>query len=151
MAYWLMKSEPTTYSIDDLERAGTDAWDGVRNHQARNHLRAMRRGDRAFFYHSSCPQPAVVGVMEIVREAYPDPTAFDPRSPYHDPRSTPEAPRWYAVDVRFVERLPKPVPLAAIKADPALAELPLVRRGSRLSVMPVTPAQWRRILALARG
>ena len=149
MACWLMKSEPSVYSIEDLERAGTDAWDGVRNYQARNYLRAMRRGDRAFFYHSNCPEPAVMGVMEIVREAYPDPTALDPASPYHDPKSTADRPRWSAVDVRFVERLPHPVPLAAIKADPALAELPLVRRGNRLSVMPVTVAQWRRILELA--
>jgi len=151
MAYWLMKSEPGTYAIDDLERAGTDSWDGVRNYQARNHLRAMRRGDQALFYHSSCPAPGVVGIMEIVREAYPDPTALDPQSPYHDPRSTPEAPRWSAVDVRFVRRLRRLIPLAELKTQPALADLPLVRRGNRLSVMPLTREQWQAILALERG
>ncbi len=151
MAYWLMKSEPEVFSLDDLARRPrqTEPWDGVRNYQARNYLSAMRKGDLAFFYHSNCPEPAVVGIVEIVREAYPDSTAFDPRSEYYDPKSTPARPRWVRVDVRFEQRLPRPVTLAEIKADAALADLPLVKRGNRLSVMPVTAAQWKRVLALA--
>ncbi|ROR34722.1 EVE domain-containing protein [Inmirania thermothiophila] len=152
MTYWLLKSEPATYGIDDLAAApdGTDAWDGVRNHQARNFLRAMRVGDRAFFYHSNCRRPAVVGIVEVVREAYPDPTAFDPASPYHDPRADPRRPRWFAVDVRLVERLPRPVTLAELRAEPALEGLLILRRGNRLSVTPVAPAHWAHILAMAR-
>jgi predicted RNA-binding protein with PUA-like domain len=151
MAYWLMKSEPAVFSLDDLIRRPhqTEHWDGVRNYQARNYLRAMRKGDLAFFYHSNCPEPAVVGIVEIAREAYPDFTAFDPKSQYYDPKSSPERPRWFMVDVRFKARLPRPVTLNEIKAERALSELPLVQRGSRLSVMPVSAAQWQHILALA--
>lgn len=149
MNYWLMKSEPDVYSIDDLERAGVDHWEGVRNYQARNMLRdAMKAGDLAFFYHSNCKTPAIVGIMEIVREGYPDPTAFDPASKYYDPKSDPARPRWYMVDVKYVRHLERPLPLSELKRHPELADLPLVRRGNRLSIMPVTPAQWAFILGL---
>lgn len=152
MNYWLLKSEPAVFSIDDLCRApgGRDHWDGVRNYQARNHLRAMAVGDQAFFYHSNCTTPAIVGIVEICRAAYPDFTAFDPDSPYYDPKSTPDKPRWFMVDVRFLHRLPREVSLQELKRQPELAELPLVRRGCRLSVMPVTSDQWRFILHLAQ-
>lgn len=151
MAYWLLKSEPSVFGLDDLARRPkkTEHWDGVRNYQARNYLRAMRRGDLAFFYHSNCAIPGVVGIVEIVREAYPDCTAWDPNSEYYDPRSTPQQPRWFMVDVRLRRRLPRTVTLAEIKAHPALADMPLVQRGSRLSVMPVTARQWHTILELA--
>lgn len=153
MAYWLMKSEPAVFGLDDLAQRPkkTEHWDGVRNYQARNYLRAMRKGDLAFFYHSNCANPGVVGIVEIVREAYPDFTAWDPKSPYYDPKSSPERPRWFMVDVRFRSRLPRPVTLAEIKAHPAAADMPLVQRGCRLSVMPVTPRQWNAILKLGRG
>ncbi|BBD80905.1 EVE domain-containing protein [Aerosticca soli] len=148
MKYWLMKSEPTAFSIDDLARRGTEPWDGVRNYQARNYLRQMRVGDQAFFYHSNCAEPAIVGLVEVVTEAYPDPSQFDPDSPYFDPKSSREAPRWSLVEVRFERKLARPITLRELKADPALAGLALLQRGHRLSVMPVTPAQWRHILAL---
>lgn len=148
--YWLMKSEPDVFSIEHLrERPGrTEHWDGVRNFQARNFMRAMRRGDLAFFYHSSCPEPGVAGIVEIVREAYPDFTAWDPRSPYHDPRSTPEKPYWYMVDVRFKRRLGRLIPLAELRANPKLEHMRLLARGNRLSILPVTPAEWEAILAM---
>ncbi len=148
-----MKSEPAVFSLDDLARRPkkTEHWDGVRNYQARNYLCAMRKGDLAFFYHSNCVQPAVVGIVEIVREAYPDFTAWDPKSEYYDPQSTPQRPRWFMVDVRFRRRLPRPVTLAEIKAHPAAADMPLVQRGSRLSVMPLTARQWNTILELGSG
>jgi len=149
MAHWLMKSEPDVFGIDDLERQRTAPWEGVRNYQARNFMRdGMRKGDLAFLYHSSCAEPAVVGIMEVCREAYPDPTQFDRKSPYHDAASTREAPRWLMVDVRFRRRLRRPVTLTALRAAPGLADLALLRRGNRLSVMPVGGAEWERILAL---
>lgn len=149
MAYWLLKSEPSVFSIDDLEQRGVSLWDGVRNYQARNFLRAMQAGDQAFFYHSSCAEPGIVGIMQVVRTAYPDPTQFDPHSPYFDPKASPRAPRWDSVDLRFVRRFPAVLGLAVLKATPALAGLALVQKGSRLSVMPVTPAEWQAILRLA--
>ena len=143
MAYWLMKSEPDVFGIDDLERVRTTAWEGVRNYQARNFMRdGMKRGDPAFFYHSSCEAPGIVGIMEVVREAYPDRTQFDRKSDYYDADSTRESPRWLVVDVRFRRRLKRPITLDELKRHRELANLPLVRRGNRLSVMPVTPAQW---------
>jgi predicted RNA-binding protein with PUA-like domain len=149
MAHWLMKTEPDVFGIDDLERAGRTAWEGVRNYQARNFMRdGMRKGDLAFLYHSSCAVPAVAGIMEICREAYPDPTQFDRRSPYHDPASKPDAPRWFVVDVRFRRRLRRPVTLEQIRAVKGLAGLALVKRGNRLSVMPVGEREWALILAL---
>jgi predicted RNA-binding protein with PUA-like domain len=148
MAHWLLKSEPDVFSIDDLQRLRTTGWEGVRNYQARNYMRdGMKRGDLAFFYHSSCARPGIAGVAEVVREARPDPTQFDRRSPYYDPGSSPEAPRWLMVDVRFRRRMKRLITLEELKGHRQLAALPLVRRGNRLSVMPVTPAQWAFILA----
>jgi predicted RNA-binding protein with PUA-like domain len=143
-----MKSEPDVFGIDDLAREGTTSWEGVRNYQARNFMRAMRKGDAAFLYHSGCATPAVAGIMTIVREAYPDPTQFDRRSPYYDPKSTPDRPRWLTVDVRFRRRLRRAIPLAELRGQRALAGLALLRRGNRLSVMPVSDAHWECILGL---
>jgi predicted RNA-binding protein with PUA-like domain len=154
MNYWLLKSEPEVYGIDDLaaEPAQTDHWDGVRNYQARNMMRDdMKVGDQAFFYHSRCEKPAVVGIVEIVREGYPDPTAYDPNAGYYDPKSDPDNPRWFMVDVKFMRKLVRPVTLAEIKAHPDLEEMLLVRRGQRLSIMPVTAQQWRVILDLEKS
>ncbi len=151
MNYWLLKSEPSTFSIDDLRRAedGRDHWDGVRNYQARNFIRDMAVGDLAFFYHSNCPQPGIVGIVEICRAAYPDFTAFDPQSPYYDPKSSPEQPRWYMMDVRYRQTFPRLIGLAELKQHEALQALPLVRRGNRLSIMPVGEAEWHYIMSLA--
>lgn len=146
MATWLLKSEPSVFSIDDLQARGTALWDGVRNYQARNFLRAMQAGDEALFYHSSCAEPGIVGRMTIVCTAYPDPTQFQPDSPYFDSKSPPDNPRWDSVDVRFAEKFSRVMPLAELKAMPALAGLALVQKGSRLSVMPVSAAEWTAIL-----
>ena len=153
MRYWLMKSEPEVFGLDDLAaRPGqTEPWDGVRNYQARNMMRdEMRPGDRVFFYHSNCTVPGIVGIAEIASEPRPDPSAFDPESKYHDPKSDPASPRWYLVDVRYIRHLRRVIPLAELKthAAGALEGLPLVRRGNRLSIMPVTPEQWVFILSL---
>ena len=153
MGYWLMKSEPDVFGIDDLAARPrqVEPWDGVRNYQARNMLRdAMKVGDLAFFYHSNCDPPAIVGIVQIVREGYPDETQFDPEAKYYDPRSARAQPRWYCVDVKFKRRLKRAVTLPELKAhaDGPLAGLPLLARGSRLSVMPVTPAQWEFVLSL---
>jgi predicted RNA-binding protein with PUA-like domain len=153
MAYWLMKSEPDVFGIDHLKarKGRTEPWDGVRNYQARNMMRdEMRRGDQVFFYHSNCAQPGIVGIMEVVREGYPDHTAFDPQAKYFDPKSDPENPRWYMVDVRYVRHLRRNITLAELKgyADGPLAGLPLLRKGNRLSIMPVTTGQWQHILSL---
>lgn len=150
MRYWLMKSEPSTYSIDDLASARdqTDYWDGVRNYQARNFMRDdMKMGDQAFFYNSNCKLPAIVGIMKIVREGYPDFTAFDPKDPHYDPGSSKENPRWCMVDVQYVRHLQRPLSLTELKTYPQLSELPLVKRGTRLSIMPVTKQQWQFILS----
>ena len=148
--YWLMKTEPDAFSIDDLARVGTEPWNGVRNYQARNHMRQMQPGDGVLFYHSSCAVPAIVGTATIGSEAYPDPTQFDPKSDYHDPKSTREHPRWSLVDVRFERKLKRAIPLEEIRAhaDELGEEFALIRRGSRLSVLPVTPAQWKLLLSL---
>ena len=149
MNHWLMKSEPDTFSIDDLKRKGKEAWDGVRNYQARNYMRdGMRKGDKVFFYHSNCAEPGIVGVAEVVTEAYPDPTQFDPKSNYFDPGSSRDNPRWMLVEVKFVKKLKRTITLKELQGDPALAEMPLVRKGNRLSVMPVAAAEWRHILTL---
>jgi predicted RNA-binding protein with PUA-like domain len=151
MAYWLMKSEPEAFSIDDLERVGVEPWDGIRNYQARNMIRdEMQPGDRAFFYHSNTKVPGIAGIMEIVSPPRPDPTAFDPNEKYHDPKSDPDKPRWYLVDVRYVRHTRRLIPLPELKADPALEGMPLLRRGNRLSIMPVTDEQWEHILSLER-
>ena len=151
MAYWLMKSEPETFGIDHLQTqpARTEHWDGVRNYQARNMMRdEMKLGDLAFFYHSNCAEPGIVGIMEVVKESYPDFSAFNPASPYFDPKSSAENPRWFMVDVKFVRKLSRPLSLKQLKALPELADLALVRRGNRLSIMPVSASQWEFVLSL---
>lgn len=151
MNYWLMKSEPSEFSYDDLmARPGQiEPWDGVRNYQARNMLRdQMKRGDAVLFYHSNCAEPGIVGIAEIAREGYPDPTAFELGHKHFDPGSDPAAPRWFMVEVRAVRKLQRTITLAELKQHAPLAELPLVRRGNRLSVMPVSAAEWAFILAL---
>jgi len=150
MAYWLFKSEPGCFSIEDLHnRPGkTEHWDGVRNYQARNYLRdAVKPGDLVLFYHSNIPEPVVAGIAEVIRGWYPDYTAFDPGSEHFDLKSSPGAPIWYMVDVRYVAAMPRPVTLEQIKGNPLLAAMPLVKR-SRLSIQPVTPEEWRTILTM---
>lgn len=148
MPYWLMKSEPDEFSIEDLQKRHTARWDGVRNYQARNFLRTMAEGDEFFFYHSSCAVPGIAGIGRISRAAYPDPTALDGQSPYFDARANDAANPWSAVDVEFVETLPRTLTLPQLKAEPSLAQMPLVRKGNRLSVMPVSPEEWAAILAM---
>ena len=149
MAFWLMKSEPDAYSIDDLKRDRREPWNGVRNYQVRNMMRdKMRVGDRAFFYHSSCEVPAVVGLMEIASEAYPDPTQFDRRSKYYDPKSKRDDPRWLLVDVQYVRKLKRPITLAELKEQRGLDGFTLTKRGNRLSVFPVSEEHWNLILGL---
>ena len=153
MAYWLMKSEPDVFGFDDLKKEPkrTACWDGVRNFQARNMLRdQMQVGDQAFFYHSNCAEPGIVGKMDIVRAGYPDPSQFDSSSKYYDPKSKPDAPRWYMVDVRYLQPLSRPLPLAELKTRSELEGLALVRRGNRLSVMPVSKAHWHFMLRLSQ-
>ncbi|MCP5145498.1 MAG: EVE domain-containing protein [Gammaproteobacteria bacterium] len=152
MNYWLMKSEPDEFSIDALKASPrrTATWDGVRNYQVRNMMRdEMRTGDLALFYHSSCPQPGVAGVMQISGKAFIDESAFDPASDYFDGKSTRDNPRWYAVKVRFERKFDEIIPLEALRTVPALADMLILRRGNRLSVTPVTPAQWKAVLSLA--
>lgn len=148
--HWLMKSEPGDFSIDDLERVGTEPWTGVRNYQARNFMRDMQVGDGVLFYHSNTDVPGIYGIAEVATVAYPDPTQFVKKSKYFDEKSTREHPRWYLVDVRYVRTLKRPVALETIKAntDELGEDFALVRKGSRLSVMPVTPAQWDHLLSL---
>lgn len=149
--YWLVKSEPSVFSIDDLAASPkrTTSWDGVRNYQARNYLRAMAVGDRVLFYHSNADPPAVVGIAEVVRTAYPDPTQFDEKDRHYDPKSDPAHPRWEMVDIAFVRKFARPVPLDRLRREPALKGMALLRKGSRLSVQPVSESEWDRILALA--
>ena len=144
--YWLMKSEPDVYSIDALQREGSCFWEGVRNYQARNHMRAMALGDLVLFYHSNAKPPGVVGIARVCKEAYPDHTQFDPKSKYHDPKSKAESPRWEMVDVEFVEKLSNPVTLADLKDDPALEGMAVIKRGMRLSVQPVAPEHFKHVL-----
>ena len=151
MRYWLMKSEPNAYSIDDLERDGREIWDGVRNYQARNYLREMREGDLAFFYHSNAKPPGVVGLMRIVKSGVVDPTQFDPESRYYDFKSTPENPRWQTVEVEFVEKFPKLIPLSKLREQFSENELPLLRRGFRLSVLPLEDKVAKKLLELAKN
>ena len=146
MNYWLMKSEPDEASILDLHRAGTLPWTGVRNYQARNFMRDdMRLGDGVLFYHSSCPEPGIAGLAEVCSAPYPDATQFDPASPYHDPKSKPEAPRWVHVDVRWRETT-RLLSLKELREAPELATLRVLERGSRLSITPVTPDEWKAVL-----
>ena len=150
--YWLMKSEPDAFSIQDLAKVPkrTTCWDGVRNYQARNFLRAMKVGDQVLFYHSNADPPSVVGIAEVAREAYPDHTAFDPKDKHYDPKSTPTSPIWDMVDIRLVQIFQTPLSLDRLRQEPALKRMELLRKGSRLSVQPVTPAEWKIILALAK-
>jgi predicted RNA-binding protein with PUA-like domain len=153
MNYWLMKTEPSTFSIDDLDKAPrkTTMWDGVRNFQARNMLRdAMQKGDEAFLYHSSCEVPGVVAIIEIAKVGYPDPTAFDAKHAHYDPDSDPENPRWYVVDVRLKRRLRRVITLDELRQHAAnkLDGLLLLRRGNRLSITPVDAKHWKFILSL---
>jgi predicted RNA-binding protein with PUA-like domain len=150
MADWLMKTEPEVFGIDDLAKRGHEPWNGVRNYQARNHMQAMAVGDRVLFYHSSCDPPGVAGLARVSRTAYPDPTQFDQTSEYHDPKSTPDAPRWFMVEVEFVEKFPTFVPLPELRETPGLEDMLLLRRGMRLSVQPVTRKQFDRICKLGR-
>lgn len=143
--FWLMKSEPSCFSIDDLKAAPdqTEHWDGVRNYQARNFMRDdMQTGDLIFFYHSNCNPPGIAGIAEVASEAYPDHTAFDPNSDHPDPNSTPDNPRWFMVDVKFKEKFPEIISLHTLKNYPALEKMPLLRKGNRLSVMPVGKKEW---------
>jgi predicted RNA-binding protein with PUA-like domain len=150
--YWLMKSEPDEFSIDDLVAAPkqTTSWFGVRNYQARNYMREMKVGERAFFYHSSCPEPGIAGIVEVSAPAHPDESQFDRKGEYHDPKSTRESPRWECVDVRLVEKT-RLVSLDELREHPALADMVTLRRGNRLSITPVTPAEWTTIVRLAKA
>ncbi len=148
--HWLVKSEPDVFSIDDLERDGRTHWDGVRNYQARNFMRDdMKLGDRVLFYHSNAKPPGVAGLARVCREGYPDHTAFDASSPYRDAKSDPENPRWIMVDIAFEAKLPRLVPIAELKANPALADMLVVQRAQRLSVQPVEPGHFEEILRVA--
>ena len=150
MRYWLFKSEPDGYSFEDLRRDGTTPWSGVRNFAARNNMIEMRAGDLGFFYHSSIAEPAAVGICRVVREAYPDETAFERGGEYFDPRSKRDAPTWKNVDVAYVEDLQHPVTLARMRNEPRLVGMELLRKGSRLSVQPVMPHEWNIVLELSR-
>jgi predicted RNA-binding protein with PUA-like domain len=141
MAYWLLKSEPDSFSIDDLEKVDVEPWDGVRNYQARNNLQEMKQGDLAFFYHSNAKPPGVVGICEVAEEATPDESQFDPKSKYHDPKATRDKPRWFCPKVRFVRRFDRLVSLPEIREVAELADMALVNR-SRLSVQPVSEEHW---------
>ena len=148
MRYWLIKSEPSAYSIDDMARHKTTAWNGVRNYQVRNFIRdQMRVGDRAFFYHSSCEEPGIVGVVAVCKPAYPDETQFDRKSEYYDPDSNREDPRWLNIDVRFLKRT-RLVSLDELRRHPPLAKMRVLARGNRLSITPVDPAEWEFIMGI---
>ena len=149
MNAWLAKSEPTTYSIEDLERDGTTRWDGVRNFQARNFLRAMKKGDRVLFYHSSAEPTGAAGLAEVAREAYPDPTQFDPKDDHYDAKSKKDDPLWSAVDLRHVRTFPRVVTIDELRATKGLEKLIILKRGNRLSVTPVTKAELEKVVALA--
>ncbi len=150
MKYWLFKSEPSAYGIDDLARDGVTAWTGVRNYQARNFMRdQMRPGDPGFFYHSSCEEPGIVGIIEVARPAYADPTQFDRKSRYYDPGAAREEPRWLNVDVKFVRRT-RVVGLDELRREKALRKMQVLQRGNRLSITPVTPAEWKCIMRLMK-
>ena len=153
MAYWLFKSEPDTFGIDDLKSRGAkgEPWDGVRNYQARNMLRDdVKKGDQIFFYHSNCDVPGIVGIAEVIKPAFPDPSQFNPESKYFDPKASPENPRWFCPQVKFRSKFRATISLEQLKQIPALAEMALVRKGNRLSIMPVTEDQWQFILGLTQ-
>ena len=149
--YWLLKSEPTSFSIHDLAQSPdhTTCWEGVRNYQARNFMKSMKVGDRGFFYHSNADPPAIVGTVEVVKAAYPDPYAFDPKSRYFDSKSTPDLPRWFLVDIKLLKIFPHPLSLEYLRTISGLEPMELLRKGSRLSVQPVRPEEWKRVCLLA--
>ena len=150
MRYWLMKSEPDEYSVDDLMRAvkKTTPWFGVRNYQARNFMRDdMRLGDQAFFYHSSCEVPCIAGIVEVASRAYPDATQFDHKSKYFDAKATRDKPRWFSVDIGLIRKT-RPIPLSELRDYPRLAGMQLLQRGNRLSIMPVDPGEWKFIMSI---
>ncbi len=151
MNYWLMKSEPAEFSLDDLQNrpGGTEPWDGVRNYQARNYMRdGMAQGDAAFFYHSNCATPGIAGIVSVAGPAYPDPTVFDPADRHYDPKSDPEHPRWYLVDVVYQRHLKRFISLDELRRQKTLKDMKLLQKGNRLSVMPVTKKEWDFILGL---
>jgi len=148
--YWLMKSEPSVFSIEDLKKKKVAGWDGVRNYQARNFMKEMAVGDRAFFYHSTNDPVGIAGIMEIAKTAYPDPTQFDEADGHYDPKSKPEAPIWFHVDVKFVSTLRRVIPLSELRATPELKGMSLFRLG-RISITPVTPAEWAAVLSRERA
>jgi len=149
--YWLMKSEPNGYSIDDLARDKTAPWDGVRNYQARNFMRdEMKVGDRVLFYHSNADPSGVAGIAEVCKESHPDSTAFESKSKYYDPKSSRDKPRWFLVDVKFVEKFPAILPLATLKADPPLSGMMVTRTGARLSIQPVSKEHFERVRQLTK-
>lgn len=149
--YWLMKSEPNVYSIDDLKRDGSTCWDGVRNYQARNIMRdEMKIGDRVFFYHSNVKPMGIYGVAEVVREGYPDDSAFDPDDPHYDAKSDPNNPTWMMVDIGYVGTFQTPVTLDTLKQTPGLEQMKVIQRGSRLSVQPVSPAEWAIVMEMGK-
>ena len=150
MRYWLMKSEPDEFSIDDLVKAKnqTTSWFGVRNYQARNYMRDMKVGERALFYHSSCPEPGIAGIVEIVKLAHPDVSQFDAKSPYYDAKSRRDDPRWWNVDVGLVDKT-RLITLPEMRAAPALAGMITLRKGNRLSITPVTSEEWKAVMKLA--
>ena len=149
MQFWLMKSEPETYSIDDLKEFQTDHWDGIRNYQVRNFFRdQMKIGDKAFFYHSNCKEPGIVGLMEIASEAYPDHTAFDSKEKYFDAKSDPETPRWLMLDVNYIRHTKRNITLSELRDHSSIKEMRLLQKGNRLSVIPMTKEEWEYILGL---
>ena len=149
--HWLLKSEPTSFSIEDLAQSPGQmtCWEGVRNYQARNFLKAMKVGDRGFFYHSNADPPAIVGTVQVVKAAYPDPYAFDRKSLYYDPKSTSDSPRWFLVDIKLLKIFSNPLPLEYLRTIKGLERMELLRKGSRLSVQPVRPEEWKCVCALA--
>lgn len=151
MAYWLMKSEPEAFSIDDLKARPSEPWDGVRNYQARNFMKEMKKGDMAFFYHSNSKPSGIAGICKVVKESYPDHTQFDPKSKYYDPKSDPENPRWELVDVKFVKKFKEVIPLQVIKTNPKLQDMKLVQKGSRLSITPVSKTEWNEIEKMSKS
>ena len=148
--YWLLKSEPTSFSIQDLAQSPDQmtCWEGIRNYQARNFLKSMKVGDRGFFYHSNTDPPAIVGTVEVVKAAYPDPYALDRNSRYHDPKSTSNAPRWFVVDIKLLKIFSNPLALEYLRTIKGLEQMELLRKGSRLSVQPVRPEEWKRVCSL---
>ncbi|TNE95713.1 MAG: EVE domain-containing protein [Deltaproteobacteria bacterium] len=152
MNYWLMKSEPDVFGIDDLKRVKKEPWDGVRNYQARNYMRdEMKKGDKILFYHSNTDVPGVVGIMEVSKEAFPDHTSWDKKSKYFDPKSSEENPRWFMIEVKYVSKFPRTVSLQEMKDMKPLSEMKILQKGNRLSITPVTKAEFDHIVKVAAG